>query len=66
MKAEDLLQKQLEETKEIFTLMEEDFTKFIVKNNKAAGTRVRTASIELGKKLKELRKTVLDVKTERK
>lgn len=44
--------------------LEEDFTKFYEKGNKAAGTRVRKAMQELKRKAQDIRVEVQDKKNE--
>ncbi len=42
--------------------VKEDLNKFVEKDNKAAGTRVRTGSMDIIKTLKEVRNTVTEIK----
>lgn len=50
------------ELREFVEELEEDFTKFYQKGNKAAGTRVRKAMQELKKKAQDIRVEVQDKK----
>lgn len=59
---QEQLAKLVEEADAIFTTIKEDATKFTEKGNKAAGTRVRTGSMDLTKKLKEIRTKVSEIK----
>lgn len=52
----------LEEAKAELVAIEQDGLKFIDKDNKAAGTRVRTGAMSLTKKLKEIRMKVLEIR----
>lgn len=52
----------LEEAKAELVAIEQDGLKFIDKDNKAAGTRVRTGAMSLTKKLKEIRMKILEVR----
>lgn len=56
------LETLLTEATTIFTEINDDVKKFIEKDNKAAGTRVRTGSMDLIKKLKEIRTKVSEIK----
>lgn len=56
------LETLLAEATTIFTTINDDAKKFIEKDNKAAGTRVRTGSMDLIKKLKEIRTKVSEIK----
>lgn len=60
----DKLLKQVEELKELVSNVDKDANSFVSKKNKAASTRVRTASSEITKLVKEIRATVLEVRTE--
>ncbi len=53
---------RFEELKAMVEAMEEDFQKFYEKGNKAAGTRVRKAMLELKNKAQEIRVEVQDLK----
>lgn len=59
---QEQLIKLMEEADTIFTSIKEDATKFAEKGNKTAGTRVRTGSMDLTKKLKEIRSKVSEIK----
>ncbi len=48
--------------KELIVSVEDDFSKFYEKNNKAAGTRVRGAMQELKNLAQDIRKEVQDKK----
>lgn len=50
----------LEKVNESFTAFIEDANLQIEKNNKAAGTRARKASLEIEKMMKEFRKSSLE------
>lgn len=63
MQNEDL-KALVEDAKNILETVEKDTVKFTEKGNKAAGTRVRTGSMELIKKLKEIRTAVSDIKNQ--
>ncbi len=52
------------ELKDFVESMEEDFTKFYEKSNKAAGTRVRKAMQELKRMAQDIRVEVQDRKNE--
>lgn len=58
----DELKQLLEEADAMFVAITLDADKFIDKENKAAGTRVRTGSMDLTKKLKEIRTKVSEIK----
>ncbi len=53
---------RFEELKAMVDAMEEDFQKFYEKGNKAAGTRVRKAMLELKNKAQEIRVEVQELK----
>ena len=53
---------RFKELTEIMNSMEKDFNAFYEKNNKAAGTRVRKAMMDLKVLAQDLRKDVLTVK----
>ncbi len=46
---------RFEELKAMVEAMEDDFSKFYEKNNKAAGTRVRKSMLDLKTKAQEIR-----------
>ena len=52
------------ELKDFVESLEEDFTKFYQKGNKAAGTRVRKAMQELKRKAQDIRVEVQDRKNQ--
>lgn len=52
------------ELKEFVESLEEDFSKFYEKGNKAAGTRVRKAMQDLKRKAQDIRVEVQDQKNE--
>ena len=52
--------KSFDELKELVNSMEEDVTKFSEKGNKAAGTRVRKALMEIKNHVHEMRKEVVE------
>lgn len=52
------------ELKEFVESLEDDFTKFYEKGNKAAGTRVRKAMQDLKQKAQDIRVEVQDKKNE--
>ncbi|MGB0526078.1 MAG: histone H1 [Flammeovirgaceae bacterium] len=54
--------KRFEELKSAVDALESDFDKFYEKNNKAAGTRVRTAMQDLKKLAQEIRLEVQEIK----
>ena len=58
----DEISQLLQEADAIFVAITLDADKFINKDNKAAGTRVRTGSMDLIKKLKEIRTKVSEIK----
>ena len=53
---------RFEELKAMVEAMETDFQKFYEKGNKAAGTRVRKAMLELKNKAQEIRVEVQELK----
>lgn len=53
---------RFEELKEIVDSLEEDFTKFYQKGNKAAGTRVRKGMQDLKRKAQDIRVEVQEKK----
>ncbi len=53
---------RFEELKAMVEAMEDDFQKFYEKGNKAAGTRVRKAMLELKNKAQEIRVEVQELK----
>ena len=53
---------RFEQLKSILDECADDFDKFFVKNNKAAGTRVRKAMQELKNLAQDIRKEVQDMK----
>lgn len=56
------LQKLIETAEQELANIKENAEKFIGKDNKAAGTRVRTGSMDLIKTLKEVRTKVQEIK----
>lgn len=52
------------ELKDFVESLEEDFTKFYQKGNKAAGTRVRKAMQELKRKAQDIRVEIQDRKNQ--
>lgn len=54
--------KRFEQLRDSVIAMQEDFEKFYEKNNKAAGTRVRTGMQELKKLAQDIRVEVQDMK----
>ncbi len=50
------------EVKELITSLEDDFSKFYDKGNKAAGTRVRKGMQDMKTLAQEIRKEVQDMK----
>ena len=57
----DLLQ-MVEDIQSQLEVVKQDATKFVEKGNAAAGTRVRTGSMNIIKALKEVRITVQELK----
>ncbi len=55
---------RFEELKELVEGLEEDFSKFYDKGNKAAGTRVRKGMQDLKVLAQDIRKEVQDMKNE--
>lgn len=55
---------RFQELKILVLALEEEFTKFYDKGNKAAGTRIRKAMQELKKLAQEVRTNILEYKTE--
>ena len=55
---------RFEQLQSILDTSKEDFEKFFVKNNKAAGTRVRKAMQEIKNLAQDIRKEVQDMKNE--
>ncbi|MEM1000860.1 MAG: histone H1 [Bacteroidota bacterium] len=53
---------RFEQLKELVLTLQDDFSKFYDKNNKAAGTRVRKGMQELKNLAQEIRKEVQDRK----
>lgn len=53
-----------DDLKELVTALEDDFTKFYDKGNKAAGTRVRKGMQDLKVLAQDIRKEVQDMKNE--
>ncbi len=56
------LMNMIEEVEGTLSQLKEDAVKFTEKGNNAAGTRVRTGSMSIIKTLKEVRKTVSEIK----
>lgn len=56
------MSQQFERLKNYVNSLEDDFDKFYVKGNKAAGTRVRKAMQELKKRAQDIRVDVQDRK----
>lgn len=57
---------EIAKLKELLASLEEESTKFFVKENNAAGTRVRKISQEMRKELGALRAKVTDLRNTRK
>lgn len=53
---------KFEELKDLVTGLEQDFSQFYEKNNKAAGTRVRKAMQDLKKMAQDIRVEVQEMK----
>lgn len=53
---------KINQLKELIALAEKDAEKFTGSGNKAAGTRVRKAMLDIGKLAKEIRTEVQDMK----
>ena len=58
--------KRFEELKSSIEALEEDFVKFYEKDNKAAGTRVRTGMQNLKKLAQDIRLEVQEIKNSQK
>lgn len=62
---EQVLNEQFETLNTLVEEINSDKVKFVEKGNKAAGTRVRTGASSITKLLKEIRKSVSEIKEER-